>query len=226
MRRRATRPNVFRGLKRFGVYSTDWKFILIPTAIAYLVPFVLGLWVGYVPLGFPVGLLVFLILLGIIQLPTPEQTFLLAFSEVRRRDRPMGDVSTTAPRRDSNRQVGQTSRNQEISMDIANLSFTQIAISLFGGLLSVGLGSGCRISDHPGIQIVTRAARRLDRGSRKRRTHRSNAEAVGYCFRPRSRGWTATLFVTGTGATARRTSSNRRTVFTSTEMLLNNGSKN
>lgn len=65
MRRRATRPNVFRGLKRFGVYSTDWKFILIPTAIAYIVPFVLGLWVGYVPLGFPVGLLVFLTLLGI-----------------------------------------------------------------------------------------------------------------------------------------------------------------
>lgn len=65
MRRRATRPNVFRGLKRFGVYSTDWKFILIPTAVAYLVPFVLGLWIGYVPLGFPVGLLVFLTLLGI-----------------------------------------------------------------------------------------------------------------------------------------------------------------
>ncbi len=65
MRRRATRPNVFRGLKRFGVYSTDWKYILIPTAIAYIVPFVFGLWVGYVPLGFPLGLLVFLILLGI-----------------------------------------------------------------------------------------------------------------------------------------------------------------
>lgn len=64
MRRRVTRPNVFRGLKRFGVYSTDWKFILIPTATAYLVPFVLGVWVGYVPLGFPVGLLVFLTLLG------------------------------------------------------------------------------------------------------------------------------------------------------------------
>lgn len=65
MRRRSTRPNVFRGLKRFGVYSTDWKYILIPTAVAYLVPFVFGLWIGYVPLGFPLGLLVFLILLGI-----------------------------------------------------------------------------------------------------------------------------------------------------------------
>jgi hypothetical protein len=64
MRRRATRPNVFRGLKRFGVYSTDWKFILIPTALAYLTPFVFGLWFGYLPLGFPLGLLTFLVLLG------------------------------------------------------------------------------------------------------------------------------------------------------------------
>lgn len=64
MRRRATRPNVFRGLKRFGVYSTDWKYILIPTAVAYLIPFIFGLWFGYVPLGFPLGLFTFLILLG------------------------------------------------------------------------------------------------------------------------------------------------------------------
>jgi hypothetical protein len=64
MRRRATRPNVFRGLKRFGVYSTDWKYILIPTAVAYLIPFLLGMWIGYVPLGFPLGLFTFLVLLG------------------------------------------------------------------------------------------------------------------------------------------------------------------
>jgi hypothetical protein len=64
MRRRATRPNVFRGLKRFGVYSTDWKYILIPTAVAYLIPFLLGMWIGCVPLGFPLGLLTFLVLLG------------------------------------------------------------------------------------------------------------------------------------------------------------------
>jgi len=64
MRRRATRPNVFRGLKRFGVYSTDWKYILIPTAVAYLIPFLLGIWIGYVPLGFPLGLFTFLLLLG------------------------------------------------------------------------------------------------------------------------------------------------------------------
>ena len=64
MRRRATRPNVFRGLKRFGVYSTDWKYILVPTAVAYLTPFLFGLWFGYVPLGFPLGLFTFLALLG------------------------------------------------------------------------------------------------------------------------------------------------------------------
>jgi hypothetical protein len=64
MRRRATRPNVFRGLKRFGVYSTEWKYILIPTAVAYLIPFLLGMWIGYVPLGFPLGLFTFLVLLG------------------------------------------------------------------------------------------------------------------------------------------------------------------
>lgn len=75
MRRRATRPNVFRGLKRFGVYSTDWKYILAPTAVAYLMPFVFGLWFGYVPLGFPLGLFTFLILLGIfnyLRLSKPE----------------------------------------------------------------------------------------------------------------------------------------------------------
>lgn len=64
MRRRATRPNVFRGLKRFGVYSTDWKYILVPTAVAYLTPFIFGLWFGYVPLGLPLGLFAFLVLLG------------------------------------------------------------------------------------------------------------------------------------------------------------------
>jgi hypothetical protein len=55
MRRRATRPNVFRGLKRFGVFSTDWKYILVPTAGAYLTPFLFGLWFG---------LFTFLVLLG------------------------------------------------------------------------------------------------------------------------------------------------------------------
>lgn len=65
MRRRLTRPNVFRGLKRFGVLSTDWKYILIPTAVMYFLPFLFGLWFYYIPLGFPLGVLTFLILLGI-----------------------------------------------------------------------------------------------------------------------------------------------------------------
>lgn len=63
MRRRQTRPNVFRELTRFGVYSSDWKYILIPTAVTYLIPFILNVWVGFIPLGFPLGLITFLILL-------------------------------------------------------------------------------------------------------------------------------------------------------------------
>ena len=62
MRRRQTRPNVFRELKRFGVCSSDWKYILIPTAVVYLIPFMLNVWVGFIPLGFPLGLITFLIL--------------------------------------------------------------------------------------------------------------------------------------------------------------------
>jgi hypothetical protein len=64
MRRRFTRPNIFRQLKRFGVYQGDWKYILIPTAAAYFLPFVFGLWFYYVPLGFPLGLFTFIALLG------------------------------------------------------------------------------------------------------------------------------------------------------------------
>ncbi len=64
MRRRLTRPNVFRGLKRFGVFTTDWKYILAPTAVVYFLPFAFGIWIYHVPLGFPLGLLTFLILLG------------------------------------------------------------------------------------------------------------------------------------------------------------------
>jgi len=63
MRRRATRPNVFRELKRFGVYSTDWKYILVLTAVMYLTPFLFGLWIYCVPLGFPLGVSTFLVLL-------------------------------------------------------------------------------------------------------------------------------------------------------------------
>ena len=64
MRRRPTRPNIFRELKRFGVFSGDWKYILIPTALAYFLPFVFGIWIYYIPAGFPLGLLTFIVLLA------------------------------------------------------------------------------------------------------------------------------------------------------------------
>ena len=64
MRRRPTRPNIFRQLKRFGVYQGDWKFILIPTAAAYFLPFVFGIWFYYIPAGFPLGVLTFIVLLA------------------------------------------------------------------------------------------------------------------------------------------------------------------
>ena len=65
MRRRPTRPNIFRELKRFGVYGSDWKYILAPTALAYFLPFVFNLWIYYIPAGFPLGVLTFIILLAV-----------------------------------------------------------------------------------------------------------------------------------------------------------------
>jgi len=64
MRRRQTRPNIFRNLKRFGVYQQDWKYILIPTAGAYFLPFLFGIWFYYIPAGFPLGVLTFIVLLA------------------------------------------------------------------------------------------------------------------------------------------------------------------
>ncbi len=64
MRRRPTRPNIFRNLKRFGVYGTDWKYILVPTAVMYFLPFLFGIWIYYVPAGFPLGVLTFIVLLA------------------------------------------------------------------------------------------------------------------------------------------------------------------
>ena len=64
MRRRPTRPNIFRELRRFGVFSGDWKFILIPTAFAYFLPFAAGIWIYHVPAGFPIGLAVFIALIA------------------------------------------------------------------------------------------------------------------------------------------------------------------
>lgn len=65
MRRRATRPNVFRELTRFGVFPGDWKYILIPTAAAYFLPFFYGIWIYYIPAGLPLGLTTFVILLAV-----------------------------------------------------------------------------------------------------------------------------------------------------------------
>lgn len=65
MRRRPTRPNIFRSLKRFGVYGRDWKYILVPTGLMYFLPFLFGIWFYYIPAGFPLGMLTFVVLLGI-----------------------------------------------------------------------------------------------------------------------------------------------------------------
>jgi hypothetical protein len=51
-------------LKRFGVFTTDWKYILVPTAAMYFLPFLFGLWIYYIPAGFPLGVLTFIILLA------------------------------------------------------------------------------------------------------------------------------------------------------------------
>jgi hypothetical protein len=64
MRRRQTRPNLFRNLKRFGVFQQDWKYILIPTALAYFLPFIFGIWICYIPAGFLLGLIIFIVLLA------------------------------------------------------------------------------------------------------------------------------------------------------------------
>ena len=65
MRRRPTRPNIFRNLKRFGVFQGDWKYILLPTAAMYFLPFVFGIWIYYIPAGFPLGVLTFILLLAL-----------------------------------------------------------------------------------------------------------------------------------------------------------------
>ena len=65
MRRRQTRPNIFRELRRFGVYPGDWKYILIPSGLAYFLPFIFGIWIYFIPAGFPLGVITFMVLLGI-----------------------------------------------------------------------------------------------------------------------------------------------------------------
>ncbi len=65
MRPRPIRPNVYHEIKRCGVYQGDWKYILIPTAVAYILPFILGLWFYYIPLGVPLGAITFVVTLSL-----------------------------------------------------------------------------------------------------------------------------------------------------------------
>ncbi len=87
----------------------------------------------------------------------------------------MGDVSTAAEERD--RTIHLDNPKQEINMDIANLSFAQIALSLFGGILSAGLGlvAGFRII--PAFKL--QRARTIDSPIPEKKKERSKCEAVG-----------------------------------------------
>ncbi len=64
MKPRPIRPNVYHEIKRCGVYQGDWKYILIPTALAYILPFVFALWIAYIPLGVPLGAATFIVSLA------------------------------------------------------------------------------------------------------------------------------------------------------------------
>src|SRR5262245_28620929 len=57
MRPRPVRSKIYLPVVRFGVVSTDWKFILAATLIGYLGPFVLNVRVLRVPLFLWTGLL-------------------------------------------------------------------------------------------------------------------------------------------------------------------------
>ncbi len=56
MRFRPVRPNIYLPVIRFGVLVGDWKYILICTLGGYLVPFILRLRIGLVPLWFVTGI--------------------------------------------------------------------------------------------------------------------------------------------------------------------------
>ena len=64
MKPRPVRPNVYHEIRRCGVYQDDWKYILCPTALAYILPFVFGWWIYNIPLGVPLGAFVFIFTLG------------------------------------------------------------------------------------------------------------------------------------------------------------------
>jgi hypothetical protein len=64
MRLRPIRPNIYLPVVRFGVVSSDWKFVLAATLIGYTVPFLLNLRLWGVPLELWTGLLCAAIAIG------------------------------------------------------------------------------------------------------------------------------------------------------------------
>ncbi len=57
MRRRPVRPNVYLPVIKFGVASSDWKFVLFATLAGYALPFLFELKPGGVPLELLTGVL-------------------------------------------------------------------------------------------------------------------------------------------------------------------------
>lgn len=57
MRHRPVRSRIYLPVVRWGVVSSDWKFVLIATLVGYLVPFFLSLKVGRLPMWLFSGLL-------------------------------------------------------------------------------------------------------------------------------------------------------------------------
>jgi hypothetical protein len=55
MRHRSVRPNIYLPVVRFGVVTTDWKFILCATLVGYLIPFFFRFKVGGIPMWFVTG---------------------------------------------------------------------------------------------------------------------------------------------------------------------------
>jgi len=56
MRHRPIRPNVYLPVVKFGVVSSDWKFVLGATFIGYTAPFLLDLKLWGAPLELWTGL--------------------------------------------------------------------------------------------------------------------------------------------------------------------------
>jgi hypothetical protein len=56
MRPRSIRPNVYLPVVKFGVVSSDWKFVLFAGLIGYTVPFLFDLKLWGVPLEILTGL--------------------------------------------------------------------------------------------------------------------------------------------------------------------------